>query len=96
MDGLAEEARTKPPWAMLFAGDLVLVNETLEDVGEQLERWRAVVDSKGLRISRSKLNKGLPGNISSTVRMRTTAIGKQFQVPCFSNRREWMVWTGCR
>ena len=42
MDVLAEEARTKPPWAMLFADDLVLVSETAEEVEEELERWRAM------------------------------------------------------
>ena len=54
MDVLADEARTKSPWAMLFADDLVLVNETAEEVEEELERWRAVIENKGLRISRSK------------------------------------------
>ena len=34
MDVLAEEARTKQPWAMLFADDLVLVRETAEEVPE--------------------------------------------------------------
>ena len=42
----------------------------------------------------------IPGTISSTrcseVRMRTPAIGKQFQVLWFSNRWEWRVWKGCR
>ena len=40
----------------------------------------------------------IPGTISPTgcVRRRTTAIGKQFQVPWFSNRWEWRVWKGCR
>ena len=38
---------------MLFADDLVLVSETVEEVEEQLERWR-VIENKGLRITRSK------------------------------------------
>ena len=55
MDVLAEEARTKPLWAMLFADDLVLVSETVTEVEEELERWRAVIEScTGLRTSRSK------------------------------------------
>ena len=49
MDVLAEEAR--PPWAMLFADELVLVSETVE---EELERWRAVIENKGMIISRSE------------------------------------------
>ena len=57
MDVLAQEARTKPPWAMIFADDLVLMSETVEkveEVEEELERWRAVIENKGLRISRTK------------------------------------------
>ena len=54
MDVLAEVARTKPLWAMLFAYDLVLVNETVEEVQEELERWRAAIENKVLIISRSK------------------------------------------
>ena len=46
MDVLAEETRTKPPWAMLFADDLVLVGETVEEVEEELERWRAVIGNQ--------------------------------------------------
>ena len=41
MDVLAEKATTKPPWAMLFAYDLVLVSETVE---KELERRRAVIE----------------------------------------------------
>ena len=43
MDALTEEAGTKPPWAMLFADNLVLVSETVEEVEEELERWRAII-----------------------------------------------------
>ena len=76
---------------LLFADDLVLVSETVEEVEEELERWRAVIENKGLRISRSSaIENRIPGTISSTgcseVRRGTTAIGKQFQVPWFSNR----------
>ena len=49
MDVLAEKARTKPPWAMLFADDLALVSETVEEAEEELERWRAVIENKGFQ-----------------------------------------------
>ena len=45
MDVLGENSRTKPPWAMLFADDLVLVSETVEEVDDELERWRAVIEN---------------------------------------------------
>ena len=62
MDVLAEIARTKPPWAMLFADELVFVSETVEDVEEELERWKAVIEKQGLRISRSKTEYLVPSH----------------------------------
>ena len=47
MDVLAEEARTKPPWAML-------VSEMVAEVEAELERWGPVIENKWLIISRWK------------------------------------------
>ena len=69
MDVWAEEARTKPPWAMLFVDDLVLVSETVEEVEEELERWRAVIENKGLRISRSKTEYLVPSHQQGVVKL---------------------------
>ena len=69
MDVLSEEARTKPPWAMLFADDLVLVSETVEEVEEELERWRAVIENKGLIISRSKTEYLVPSHQQGIVKL---------------------------
>ena len=41
---LAEEAGTKPAWVILFEDDAVFVSGTVEEVEEELERRRAVVD----------------------------------------------------
>ena len=38
---------------MLFADDIVLVDETREGVNRKLERWRHTLESSGFRISRS-------------------------------------------
>ena len=54
---------------MLFADDLVLVSETTEEVEEELERRRAIVENKGLRISRSKTEYLVPSHQQIVVKL---------------------------
>ena len=63
------ENRTKPPCAMQFADDLVLVSETAEEVDEALERRRAVIANKGLIISRSKTECMVPSQQHGIVKL---------------------------
>ena len=42
MDVLAEQARSKPPWAMLFADDLVLVGEMVAEVEKKLSQIMSI------------------------------------------------------
>ena len=39
---------------MLFADDIVLIDEIREEVNGKLERWRHTLESRGFRASRSK------------------------------------------
>ncbi|KAK9069694.1 hypothetical protein SSX86_011598 [Deinandra increscens subsp. villosa] len=43
------------PWCMLFTDDIMLVAESKHGLNEKLEEWRVALDSKGLRISCSKM-----------------------------------------
>ena len=54
MDVLTENIEKDPPWAMMFADDLVLCAMTREEVEEDLETWRVVFERHGLKISRTK------------------------------------------
>ncbi|KAG5584745.1 hypothetical protein H5410_045179 [Solanum commersonii] len=49
------EMREKVPWCMLFADDIVLIDETLDRVNARLEVWRQTLESKGFRLSRTKI-----------------------------------------
>ena len=42
------------PWCMLFADDIVLLAEIKEEVNNKSEEWRAVLEGRGLRLSRPK------------------------------------------
>ena len=49
-----ENIEKDPPWAMVFADDLVLCAMTREEVEEDLETRRVVFERHGLKISRTK------------------------------------------
>ncbi|GMP67085.1 hypothetical protein CsSME_00027194 [Camellia sinensis var. sinensis] len=53
-DELTRNIQDDVPWCMLFADNIVLVNETKEGVNIKLEIWRKTLESKGFRISRTK------------------------------------------
>ena len=54
MDVLTGNIEKDPPWAMMFADDLVLCAVTREGVEEDLETWRVVFERHWLKISRTK------------------------------------------
>ncbi|KAK3545483.1 hypothetical protein QTP70_007728 [Hemibagrus guttatus] len=54
MDQLSEEDRQESPWTMMFADDIVICFESREQVEENLERWRFVLERRGMKVSRSK------------------------------------------
>ena len=51
---LASEIDKEPPWAMLFADDLVLCETSRAAVERELEIWRNQFERHGLRVSRTK------------------------------------------
>ena len=56
MDELTRGIQDELPWCMLFADDIVLIDETRQGVNDKLERWRHTLKSRGFRVSRSKRN----------------------------------------
>ena len=42
------------PWCVVFADDVVLVDESRLGVNRTLELWRQTSESKGFRLSRTK------------------------------------------
>ncbi|KAG2611405.1 hypothetical protein PVAP13_4KG163305 [Panicum virgatum] len=54
MDEVTRDIQGDIPWCMLFADDVVLVDESRAGVSRKLELWRHTLESKGFRLSRTK------------------------------------------
>ncbi|KAG2594592.1 hypothetical protein PVAP13_5KG006512 [Panicum virgatum] len=54
MDEVTRDIQGEIPWYMLFADDVVLVDESRAGVNRKLELWRRTLESKGFRLSRTK------------------------------------------
>ena len=78
MDRLTDEVRREPPWTMLFADDIVICEETREEVERRLESWRYALKRRGMKVSRSKTEylciNG--GNDDETVKMEDTKVSR--------------------
>ena len=54
MDEVTRDIQGDIPWCMLFADDVVLVDDSRMGVNRKLELWRQTLESKGFRLSRTK------------------------------------------
>jgi hypothetical protein len=54
MDEVIRDIQGGIPWCILFADDVVLVDESRMGVDQKLELWRRTLEAKGFRLSRSK------------------------------------------
>ena len=76
MDRLTDEVRREPPWTILFADDIVICEETREEMEQRLECWRYALERREMKVSRSKteylcINEG---NDDKTVKMENTKV----------------------
>ncbi|XP_035841366.1 uncharacterized protein LOC110919430 [Helianthus annuus] len=54
LDELTKLIQEALPWCLLLADDIVLVADSKQSLNVRLEEWRAALEDRGLRISRSK------------------------------------------
>ncbi|PUZ44177.1 hypothetical protein GQ55_8G069400 [Panicum hallii var. hallii] len=54
MDEVTRDIQGDIPWCMLFADNVVLVDESRAGVNMKLELWRHTLESRGFRLSRTK------------------------------------------
>ena len=54
MDEVTRDIQGDIPWCMLFADDVVLVDESRTGVNQKLKLWRETLESKDFRLIRTK------------------------------------------
>jgi hypothetical protein len=54
MDEITKDIQEDIPWCMLFADDVVFIDESIIGVNQKLELWRQTLESKGFKLSRTK------------------------------------------
>jgi hypothetical protein len=55
VDEITKDIQEDISWCMLFADDMVLIDESMIEVDQKLELWRQTLESKGFRLSRTKI-----------------------------------------
>ncbi|SPT17089.1 unnamed protein product [Triticum aestivum] len=53
-DEVIRDIQVDVPWCMLFADDVVLVNDSQPGANRKLELWRKTLEPKGFRLTRTK------------------------------------------
>ena len=78
MDRLTDEVGREPLWTMLLADDIVIYEETREEVERRIKCWRFILERRGMKVSRSKTEylcvNG--GNDEETVNMHDTKVSR--------------------
>ena len=54
LEALSREFRTGLPWELLYADDLVLIAESVEDLETKFDNWKTGMEQKGLRVNSGK------------------------------------------
>ena len=54
LDEVTKHLHEEIPWCMLFADDIVLIDETIDGINYKVNCWREALESKGFKISRTK------------------------------------------
>ena len=54
MEAVSSNVRGGLPWEILYADDLVLLAESLEELKERLVNWKKALESKGLKVNMNK------------------------------------------
>ena len=75
VDAVTEQARKGLLNEILYADDLVLMSENLEDLREKVQRWRGALESKGMKVNIRKTKMMVSGAEGEIVRSKVDPCG---------------------
>ena len=75
VDAVTEQARKGLLNESLYADDLVLMSENLEDLRERFQKWRGALESKGMKVNIRKTKMMVSGAEREIVRSETDPCG---------------------
>ena len=85
MEALSQEFRTGCPWELLYADDLVIVADSLEELTEKFRLCKQGMESKGLRVNMTKtkflIAKAIKGNRTSSQASTPVVYAAKVSVP---------------
>ena len=75
VDAVTEQARKGILNEILYADDLVLMSENLEDLRKRFQRWRGALESKGMKVNIRKTKMQVSGAEGEIVRSKVDPCG---------------------
>ena len=89
MDRMTDEIREEAPWTMMFADDIVICSESMEQVEEKPESWRYALERRGMKVNRRKTEymcvNEMQDNSSGTVKMQGEEVAKVEDFKCLGS-----------
>ena len=71
MQAITRSTKTGLPWELLYADDLVLMAETMDELIEKINRWKDCMERKGMKVNIAKTKVMVSGvNVSKEVRCK--------------------------
>ena len=75
MEALSREFHTDHPWELLYADDLVIIAKSVEELLEKLNKWKAAIEKRGLRVNMGKTKVVVSGH-------NLNVLNKSGKFPC--------------
>ena len=67
MEVATQKARESLPWELLYADNLVLVTQSIEELREKVQQWKTCMESKGLKMNIDKTKVMRSGKVVETL-----------------------------